>query len=269
MSDLRERLGYAGLDAIVPQWDGPANVRALVTTRRGGVSVGDRASLDLGPARLATLDAVTRAAVEENRRRLRAVLPDEPVWLEQVHGRDVVVVDEANVAALRVSAPIADAAVTRLAGVPLAVRVADCLPLVLADAAGSVVAVAHAGWRGLAAGVVEATVAAMRVVPADLRVWLGPAIGRDAFEVGDDVRDAFCDQHAEDASHFRAYRARTWLADLRALAVARLARGGVASVASIDACTFSDATRFYSWRRDRAAGRFAALAWRAPPAEGV
>jgi YfiH family protein len=269
MNDLRERLACAGLDAIVPQWDAPPGVRALVTTRRGGVSVGDRASFDLGPARLATLDPLTRAAVEENRRRLRAVLPDEPVWLEQVHGRDVVVVDAANVAALRASAPIADAAVTRLAGVPLGVRVADCLPVVLADAGGSVVAVAHAGWRGLAAGVVEATLAAMRVAPGNLRVWLGPAIGRDAFEVGDDVRDAFCDGYAADASHFRPNGARKWLADLRALAVARLVRAGVGSVASIDACTFSDATRFYSWRRDRAAGRFAALAWRAPVADGV
>jgi YfiH family protein len=262
VSDLAQRVAAAGLDWIVAAVDGAPGVQALVTTRNGGACAGERATLDLGPASLVPLDAAARACIEENRRRVARFLPGAPVWLEQVHGCGVAVVDAVNVGAFRAVPPRADAAVTRLPGVPLAVRVADCLPIVIGDAAGSVVGVAHAGWRGLAAGVVEATVAAAAVAPASLSAWLGPSIGRGAFEVGDDVRDAFAGVHAADAVHFRAHLPGKWLADLPALARARLRRAGVEAVASLDVCTHADAARFFSWRRDRTSARFAAFAWR-------
>ena len=263
MSDLAQRVAAAGLDWIVADAGVAPNVQALVTTRNGGACAGERATLDLGPASLTSLDAATRACIEENRRRVARFLPGAPVWLEQVHGSEVAVVDASNVDALRAAPPRADGAVTRLAGVPLAVRVADCLPVVVSDGIGSVVAVAHAGWRGLAAGVVEATIAAASVAqPESLCAWLGPSIGPRAFEVGDDVRSAFVANDAADATHFRAHRTGKWLADLPALARARLRRAGVRRIVSLEACTHEDAVRFFSWRRDGASARFAAFAWR-------
>ncbi len=156
---------------------------------------------------------------------------------------------------------IADAAVTRLADVPLAVRVADCLPVLLADDAGTVVAVAHAGWRGLAAGVLEATVGAMQAEPASLVAWLGPAIGPDAFEVGNDVRDAFVSSDAGALQHFVRLREDKWIADLPALARRRLAAVNVTRVSGGTQCTWSDASRFFSYRRDRTSARMAAFVW--------
>jgi YfiH family protein len=171
---LVDELAARRLDWIVPAWNGPARVQALFTTRTGATSAGVTATLD--------------------------VLPSEPVWLVQVHGRDVVEIDEPMLDGVQATRPRADAAVTRVSGVVLAVQTADCLPVLFADRAGSVIAVAHAGWRGLAAGVLEATLAAMRVPAADLRVWLGPAIGPRAFEVGPDVyaRIATRDPRAHD-----------------------------------------------------------------------
>ena len=261
MSALQEHVAAARLDWIVPEWSAPQAVHALVTTRNGGGSRGDRATMDVGPARLDELDEAARARVIANRRRLQRFLPAPPVWLEQVHGIDVVVVDATNLAELRATPPAADAAVTRVREVPLAVRVAECLPVLLCDDAASVIGVAHAGWRGLAGGVVEATLARMDVDASCVHAWLGPAIGPDAFEVGDDVRDAFRSRNAADEAWFRPHANGKWLADLRALARARLRRAGVRSVAGLDACTFADAARFFSWRRDRSAGRLAALAW--------
>jgi len=262
MIPLAQRFADEGLDWIVPEWPAPANVHAFVTTRNGGVSGGARASLDVGPADLAALDGGTREAIVENRRRVALHLPAAPVWLEQVHGREVAVIDRSNVAASTAEPPVADAAVTRLANVPLAVRVADCLPVMLADDAGSVVAVAHAGWRGLAAGVLEAVLEAMDVPAANAIAWIGPGIGRDAFEVGDDVREAFVLRASGDGVHFRPQVPGKWLAGLSALAQARLARAGVARIVAIDACTWSDAARFHSHRRDRTPARLGAFAWR-------
>jgi polyphenol oxidase len=261
MSGLHDRLRAAALDWIVAEWPVPASVHALVTTRTGGVSSGAHATLDLGPALLDTLDPEERANVVANRARLAAWLPAEPVWIEQVHGAHVVLVDEVNLAAARARAPRGDALVTRLRRVPLAVRVADCLPVCLGSDDGTTIGVAHAGWRGLSAGVLEATLAAMRMPGASIRAWLGPSIGANAFEVGADVRDAFCSAAPQDVVHFRDAAPGKWLADLRGLACARLARAGVTDVRGTGACTHSDAARFFSHRRDRGPGRMAAVIW--------
>lgn len=255
---LRATLAARGLDWIVPAWDGPARVHALFTTRHGAAGT----TFDAGAAHPSAADLA--GEVGASRHTLQTLLPSAPVWLEQVHGRDVAVVEAAGADALRAVPPRADAAVTRTPGVVLAVRVADCLPVLLADRHASVVAVAHAGWRGLAAGVLEATVAAMRAPAAELAAWIGPAIGSRAFEVGVDVRDAHCADDAGAAAHFVPHTAGKWLADLPALARRRLAAAGVSSIAVDGACTHDDAARFHSWRRDRARGRMTLVAWLAP-----
>jgi YfiH family protein len=223
-------------DRIAPAWDGPARVQAFFTTRHASEAL------------------------------VRAALPGEPVRLAQVHGRGVVEVDAASRQRHRTAAPQADAAVTRLRSVVLTVRTADCLPVLLADRAGSVVSVAHAGWRGLAAGVLEATVAAMTVTPRDLSAWIGPCIGPRAFEVGRDVYEALCDADPGAARHFAPLHEGKWLADLPALARRRLAAVGVTAVAGGTWCTYRDAGLFHSYRRDRTTGRMALYAWLAPDA---
>jgi len=237
-------------DWIVPEWPVPACVHALITTRNGGSSTGPYASMNLSPN-----VGDEPAAVAANRRRLRQCLPAEPKWLNQVHGTRVV-------DARSLTGPAeADAATAHGAGFVCVVMVADCLPILFADRAGTRVAVAHAGWRGLAAGVIENTVRALDTPGQDLVAYLGPAIGPAAFEVGADVRDAFTgsDPHARAA--FEAYRAGKWKADLFALARARLARLGVTHVFGKDECTYSAPRRFFSHRRDQTSGRMAALVW--------
>lgn len=237
-------------DWIVPDWPAPARVRALVTTRNGGFSTGPYASLNLGMR--VNDDPVV---VERNRARLSRYLPEAPRWLMQVHGSRVV-------DAGRLQAPVeADAATSRATNAVCAVMIADCMPVLLADRAGTVVGAAHAGWRGLAAGVLENTVQSMAVAPADLVAWLGPAIGPAAFEVGADVRDAFIAQDAGAASAFADHKPGKWLADLFTLARRRLHAIGIADVHGGGLCTFSDPQRFYSHRRDRVTGRMAALIW--------
>jgi YfiH family protein len=262
---LAARFDASGLDWIVPQWPAPAAVQAFVTTRNGGVSVGTSASLDLGGASIGSAAADEIEAIAENRRRVEALLPATPFWLQQVHGADVAVVD-AHGAAARASArpplPHADAVVTRECNVVLAVRVADCLPVLLADRRGSVIGVAHAGWRGLAAGVLENAVAAMNCEPARIVAWFGPAIGQSAFEVGVDVRDAFVQVDIHAATAFAGVRPGKWHADLEALARMRLARAGVTSIHGGGMCTASDPARFFSFRRDRTPARMAAFVWR-------
>jgi YfiH family protein len=245
---------------VVPVWNGPARVRALFTTRAGGAGPDGAASLDLGPARLGPHDAAAAA----NRRRLRALLPSDPVWLHQVHGATVLTLDERAVAQARIDPPEADAAVTRMPDLVLTVRTADCLPVLLADRAGSVVAVAHAGWRGLAEGVLQATLATMVVSPVDTVAWIGPAIGPTAFEVGRDVYDTFCGGDPGAAACFAPLRAGKWHADLSGLARRTLSAAGVRDVALHGACTFSEPARYFSYRRDRTAGRMALVAWLAP-----
>jgi YfiH family protein len=255
-------LGQGENDWITPAWRGPSHVRALFTTRNGGVSSGPAGSMDVGSAHATAADLA--GAIGENRRRLRAFLPSDPVWMSQVHGRDVARVDAANADRLRSSPPQADAAVTRSPGVVLSVRTADCLPVLFADRAGSVIAVTHAGWRGLAAGVLEATVDAMDVATSQIVAWIGPAIGPDAFEVGADVYEAYHGPDPGSADHFAPLRGGKWLADLQGLARRRLARLGIDEVAGGAWCTHRDAARFFSYRRDKRSGRMALVAWLAP-----
>lgn len=237
-------------DWIVPDWPVPQRIGAFVTTRNGGVSSGPYASLNLGQ-RVNDEPAV----VERNRALLRKHLPGDPCWLMQVHGNRVV-----DAAAVR--QPVeADAAISRTAGTVCAIMVADCMPVLLADRSGSVIGAAHAGWRGLAGGVIENTVQAMAVAPSELVAWLGPAIGRSAFEVGADVRETFVARDAGAASAFTDFKPGKWLADLPALARRRLRSIGVADIHGGDLCTVSDPQRFFSHRRDRITGRMAALIW--------
>lgn len=259
---LPQRFAAANLDWLVPAWPAPANVQGFATTRSGGSGLRSPPGLDLGPAQPTSLDAAGRDAIVENRARVRRFLPSPAVWLEQVHGTTVLSLDARNLDDARERPPVADAAVTRLSDVPLAVRMADCLPVLLADESGEVVAIAHAGWRGLAAGVLEATVAAMSAEPATLVAWLGPAIGPRAFEVGNDVRDAFGAYDSGAVLHFARGGEGKWFADLPALARRRLAAIGVARVSGGDQCTWSDASRFFSYRRDRTSARMAAFVWR-------
>jgi YfiH family protein len=237
-------------DWIVPDWPAPANVRALITTRNGGVSTGPFASMNLGQR---VDDDIQR--VRSNRASLRDLLPAEPKWLLQVHGVDVVNADRLQQLAE------ADAAVARNPGSVCTVMVADCLPVLLTDRAGRVVAAAHAGWRGLAAGVLENTVRGMDTAADELLAYLGPAIGPSAFEVGADVREAFLIRSTDAASAFIAHKPGKWLADLFALARQRLRASGVRQIFGGGLCTYSDPRRFFSHRRDIVTGRMAALIW--------
>lgn len=241
----------AGPEFIVPDWPAPSNVRALATTRAGGVSLGPYASLNLG-GQVGDLPA----AVAENRRLLRSHLPGEPFWLKQVHGTRCVDACRAMPGAE------ADAAFTRASGVVCAVLTADCLPLLLCDTAGSVVAAVHAGWRGLAAGAIEATARSLGVPGNTLLAWLGPAIGPHAFVVGAEVRAAFVAHDRQAASAFVAGAEGKWHCDIHALARQRLLALGVRRIASADFCTVRDADRFFSYRRAGVTGRMASLIWR-------
>lgn len=236
-------------DWIVPDWPAPARVKACVTTRAGGVSVAPFDSLNLG-----THVGDDPVAVKKNRQRLLSQLGCKPAWLQQVHGIDVV---EAAPEALAE----ADASWTATPGIACTVMTADCLPVLFCDRNGTRVAAAHAGWRGLVAGVLETTLEALAVAPEDTLVWLGPAIGPQAFEVGAEVREAFVSQHAQAAQAFGAsLNPGRYMADIYELARIRLAARGVAAVYGGGFCTYSD-PRFYSYRRAARTGRFASLIW--------
>lgn len=241
------------MEVIAPQWPAPAGIRALSTLRTGGVSVGVYESLNLG-------DHVgdDPARVQENRNRLRAAqsLPAEPHWLTQVHGAHVADLDGPIVDTT------ADAAITRRRGILCAILTADCLPVLFTDTAGECVAAAHAGWRGLAGGVLEATVAAMQVEPSRLLAWLGPAIGPQRFEVGPEVRDIFVRHDPAAAAAFNAGTGTRHMANLGMLARLRLAALGVGGIFGVDDCTHSQPQRFFSHRRDGRSGRQATLIWK-------
>jgi YfiH family protein len=254
---LAGRLSTAGLDWIVPDWSAPAHVGALATTRSGGVSAGPFATMNLG--RNGRDDA---SALAENRRRLAAFLPSPPVWLDQVHGTAVAVLTRDS--ATLPGPVVADAAVTRERGVVCAILTADCLPVLFTDRGGAAVGIAHAGWRGLAAGVVEATIVALTALGVrreDLMAWLGPAIGPARFEVGADVRDPFCADDPGADGCFTPHGPGKWQADLYGLARRRLARGRVTRVSGGGFCTCTDTARFFSYRRERESGRMAAAVW--------
>lgn len=210
---------------IRPDWDAPARVKAFVTTREFG---------DL--------------KTEDAKRRLRALVPAEPAWLKQVHGKRVISLDSD-------AEREGDAAITRKTGTVCVAQAADCMPVLFADVDGTTVAAAHAGWRGLSAGVLEATLDAMRVPAQRVAAWLGPAIGPQVYEVGDEVRAVFPGHE----SAFRPTRPGHWLLDLYAVARAKLS--GLQSVAGGGFCTFSESERFFSYRRDRTASRMGAFIW--------
>jgi YfiH family protein len=239
---------------LTPEWRAPRSVRAAFTLRDGGVSAAPFDSLNLG-ARVGD----SPAAVAENRRRVREGLnlPAEPAWLEQVHGTRVADLDAPE----EHGGAGADAVVTRRAGRVCAVQVADCLPVLFAARDGSAVGVAHAGWRGLAAGVLEATVAALAAAPEELIAWLGPAISARHFEVGSEVRQAFLERDPGASGAFTPNDRGRWQCDLGALAQRRLAALGVAEVSGGGCCTYADPVRFFSFRRDGRCGRMAALIW--------
>jgi len=222
---------------LTPDWPAPRNVRALVTTR----AMGDMKSA-------------------EARARLRQQLPADPVWLRQVHGIDAV--DAAGAA----PGTPADASFARAKNVVCVAMAADCMPVLFAHDGGEAVAAAHAGWRGLCAGVIEATMSAMNVPAHHVVAWLGPAIGPDAYEVGEEVRAAFVDRDARAASAFRSTRPGHWNLDLYAVARQRLAAQGVTRVFGGGFCTASDPARFFSYRRDKASERMVAAIWlQSPP----
>ena len=240
-------------DWMVPDWPAPGRVRALITTRSGGVSTGAYAGLNLGERVGDDPECVAR-----NRSILRACLPAEPRWMRQVHGTAVI---EAEGAPMEVKAEVeADAAVARMPRQVCAVLTADCLPVLLCDRSGSVVGIAHSGWRGLAAGIIDGVVRAMSAPPGNLMAYLGPGIGPRAYEVGGEVREAFVRQDAQAAAAFAPRPGGKYLADLYALARQRLAAAGVGEVHGGGFCTWSEA-RFFSFRRDRNTGRMASLIW--------
>ncbi len=253
----------SGLPLIVPDWDVPARVRAYVTTRAGGVSQAPYDSLNLG-AHVGD----EPEAVSHNRQRLCEALelPAEPLWLEQVHGHAV-----ARAGDIGGSLPCADASVSRQAGEVCVVMTADCLPVLFCSDRGDGVAAAHAGWRGLHGGILEATVEAMLGdggSAGHILAWLGPAIGPDAFEVGGEVRDAFVQKLGESDEVLAAFRPSAtvdgqarFLADLYALARITLGRVGVSRISGGEFCTYRDRERFYSYRRDGVTGRMASLIW--------
>jgi len=244
----------AAPEVLTPEWRAPRAVRAAFTLRGGGVSVAPFDSLNLGAHVGDSL-----AAVAENRRRVRdrLSLPAEPAWLEQVHGTRVADLDARGEAG---RGP-ADAVITRRAGEVCAVQVADCMPVLFAARDASAVAVAHAGWRGLAAGVLEETVAQLGVAAGELIAWLGPAISVRHFEVGDEVRASFLDGDPGASVGFTQNERGRWQCDLGALARRRLAALGVTEISGGTWCTYAEPARFFSFRRDGRCGRMAALVW--------
>lgn len=238
------------LDLIRPNWPAPANVQAFSTTRNGGVSRGPWCSLNLGEH-----CGDDPGHVRKNRELLQELLPGEPQWLKQVHGKQVVEWGESD-------EPEADGIVSSKPRQVCAILTADCLPVLFCNKSGTEVAACHAGWRGLAAGVIEATVAAMKSKPGEIMAWLGPAIGPQAYEVGNEVSVTFIGLDAENTSAFKQRNDR-WLADLYQLARLALARSGLTQISGGQHCTSSKSEKFFSYRRDKTTGRLASVIWMA------
>ena len=237
---------------LLPAWQAPANIHGLVSTRSGGVSDGPYASMNLAQH---VGDDPARVAVNRQRLQALAGLPGQPLWLQQVHGKSVVLADHRDAMSMAGPAPEADAAYTSAAGQVLAIMVADCLPILLCSRDGNEIAAIHAGWRGLAANIIAETLA--HFSSTDITAWLGPAIGPCHYEVDALLRDHFPGGQGfapgRDADH--------WMFDLGVLARQQLTASGVQSLAGGDVCTFCD-KRFYSYRRDGVTGRFAVFIWR-------
>lgn len=235
---------------IIPDWPAPKNVKALQTTRNGGISAAPYNTLNLssnvGDAPL---------AVARNRMLLEPLLPSEPVWLKQVHG--VIVVDAAQAGCW----PEADACISAHPGAVCVTMTADCLPVLLCDDQGTVVGAVHAGWRGLCDGVIEHTVRAMNIPSNTLMAWLGPAIGPQAFEVGDDVRTEFIAKDPQATTAFTPSAPEKWLADIYQLARLRLNSLGITRIFGGGLCTYTDSANFFSYRRDNITGRMGTFIW--------
>jgi len=238
------------LPIIRPDWPAPPSINAFTSTRAGGVSLSRWASLNLG---LNCGDQPEH--VMQNRSRLSLLLPAAPAWLKQVHGIHVVHHD-----GHLTPEPEADAVISRTAGCVCAVLTADCLPVLLAGKKGTEVAAVHAGWRGLAAGILERTIADMQSNPADLLAWIGPGIGASAYQVGEEVYKAFCSENPDAHRAFRASGGR-WMADLALLARQRLEGVGISQVFGGNICTYTQDRDFFSHRRDGPTGRMASVIW--------
>ncbi len=249
MPDL-PRFDVSEIGMVQPDWPAPGNVQAFTTTRKGGFSRKQWSSLNLGDR-----CGDDPSDVKQNRELLRSLLPCDPHWLKQVHGKRVVAwADGLNFE------PEADAMESKNVRQVCAVLTADCLPVLFCNKDGTKVAASHAGWRGLAAGVLEATVLAMENDPAELMAWLGPAIGPQVFEVGNDVYDSFVNVNDHNSKAFKPDGDR-WLADLYLLARQALSRVGVKQVSGGQYCTYSDPDKFFSYRRDGVVGRMASVIW--------
>ena len=247
------------LDWIVPDWPIAPHIGAFITSRNGGTSSGAYGGMHgQGGMNLGMYCGDERARVLANRELLSRWLPQAPSWMRQVHGCQVIEATQSGQVWIERSA---DAAVARTRGTVCVVQAADCMPILLGDASAKVVAIAHAGWRGLATGVIEATVAAMGIAPDRIMAFLGPAIGREAFEVGLEVKTAFSAHDADANFAFQPCGEHKWLADLEGLARLRLDRAGVKNVFGGGRCTVRESNHFYSYRRDKVTGRMAAFIW--------
>lgn len=236
---------------ITPEWPVPSNVKSIITTRKGGISENNYASFNI-----AQHVEDNPEHVLANRSELRKLLPSEPVWLSQVHGNRVIQANSNTSQNIE-----ADAAVTNQPKVVLSIQTADCLPLLLCNQQATVVGACHAGWKGLANDVIENTVQEMQCSAETIIAYLGPAIGPEKFEVGKEVREVFVNKHSLAAFAFVQTSADKWLADIYALARIRLSAIGVTNIYGGDFCTFSEETRFFSYRRDKQTGRMASLIW--------
>ncbi len=241
-------------DFIIPDWPAPKNVHALQTNRDGGVSQSPYDRLNLGSH---VKDNPLHVA--QNRQLLSQYLPSEPVWLNQIHGTQVLnagVVDAADTSCV----PDADASFSTRKNIVCVTMTADCLPVLLCDTAGMVVASIHAGWRSLCDGVIEATVAKLPVIPNQIMAWLGPAIGSQAFEVGGEVRAQFIAKEAQAEAAFKAHGDK-WLGDIYLIATQRLNKLGITQIYGGGLCTYTDKEKFFSFRRDGDTGRMATMIW--------
>tara|TARA_B100000686_G_scaffold352622_1_gene455277 strand:+ start:2042 stop:2779 length:738 start_codon:yes stop_codon:yes gene_type:complete len=238
---------------ITPNWPAPANIQALFTTRIGGISQGPYESFNLGAH---VGDKIS--AVNHNRSKLFESLPSEPKWLNQIHGSKPIWVDK------HTNSFKGDAALSKTKNIVCAVLTADCLPIFLCDETGTVVGIAHAGWRGLISGVIEKTIAEMRKECSYIIAYLGPAIGPNYFEIGEEVRNSFIKQDKISTSAFiprSGSNKRKWLANIFLLAHQRLIKAGVTKIYSHEECTYSNSDKFFSYRRDGNTGRMAGLIW--------
>lgn len=238
---------------LIPDWPAPSHVRACTTLRDGGHSQGAYQSFNMG---WDILDNAEHVAQNHHQLCTELQLTQPPVWLRQQHGAHAVCAEKAE------AFTQADASYTAMSGVPCVVLTADCMPILLCNRRGSHVAAIHAGWRGLASGIIASTLDKLQQPPADWLVWLGPTIGRHVYEVGDEVKAAFTQKYPEAESAFQPSPAGRWLADLYLLARQQLHRYGINAIYGGQYCTYSDATRFYSYRRDgKYTGRMASLIW--------